>query len=533
LSKDPIVRYAIYPSIGIARVGNSPDEWFLGPESPGLTPDMIDPDFRYKDRRGAVKRQVARFRIYAKRKSGATEEVTLDTPGIEDIRWSVHLANKKATWYVFNNSLDLGPLAIDAQQRNHLLLGDKRKKLSIDPGLHSIAGRDQEGSPMAGNFYKKENVVLGQLRTDETGRLLVFGGFGNSDSPVPGNIITNFSNNDGWHDDVSDGPVYATVITDAGKTIEVTPAWVCVTPPSFAPGLQPVTTLYDLLRQVNVQKGWEKAPSPPDFATDVYPILQRLSMLQWVAQGMDLLHGSGAALDFLDPSFVAQLADKSSKSKKVRRQVFEAFRDPSFKTYEQDKLPIMMGDGIDFYGIPQTWFAILPMQYEILRQWKDGDFTNKDWRKRIAEKPKPIDSYPVAEQPHLLTRAALDACLGGPFHPGIEVTWPMRHARIYSEPYRLRVDDDEPAVEDFGPLLTPEIALSKNGPLRRNTPGDLTRWMGVPWQSDAASCQNIYVQQDFPLPVWWPSILPVDVLPDKAYHQVMQRNLPAEQRQKF
>lgn len=537
--KDPVVRYAIYPSIGIARIGNSPDEWFIGPESPGLTPDMTDPSFKYKDRRGAIKRQAARFRIYATRKSGAVEEVNLDTPGITDIQWSVHVANKKATWYVFNNSLDLDydangqKLGIDAGQRNHLILGEQRKKLSIDPGRHSISGRDAEGAPMAGSFYKKERVVLGNLRTDSAGRLLVLGGFGDSATPIQGNIITNFSNNDGWHDDVSDGPVYATVITEAGKSIEVTPAWVCVTPPSYAPGLQPITTLYDLLREVNIKKGWEKAPSPPDFATDVYPILRRLSYLQWVAQAMDLLHGTSAALDFLDPEFVAQLADKSTKSKKVRTQVFEAFRDPAYKTFDLDKLPVMMGDGIDFYGIPQTWFAIIPTQYEILRQWKDGNFTNKDWRKGIAEKPKPLDRYPVAEQPHVLTRGALDACLGGPFHPGIEVTWPMRHARLYSEPYRLRVDDDEPAVEDFGPLLTPEIALSKNGPLRRNTPGDMTRWMGVPWQSDAASCQNIYVPQDFPLPVWWPSILPVDVLPDKAYQQVMTTSLPSEQRQKF
>lgn len=534
MSKDPVVRYAIYPSIGIARVGNSHDEFFIGPESPGLTPDMLDPAFQYKDKRGAIKRQAARFRIYATHKSGAVEEINLDTPGVADIRWRVHVANKKATWYVFNNSMDLGDLSMDAQQRNHLILGkEKRKMLAIDPGAHTISGRRQKGEPMAGRFYSKENVVLGDLRTDESGRLLVLGGFGKSDSPIPGNTISNFSNNDGWHDDVSDGPVTATVVLEKGKTIEASPAWVCVTPPAFAPGLQPVTTLYDLLHQVNIDRGWEKMPAQPDFATDIYPILRRLSGLQWVAQGMDLLHGSNAALDFLDPKFIAELADKSTKTKRVRARVFDAFRDPSFKEYRPEKLPIMMGDGIDFYGIPRTWFAILPMQYEMLRQWKDGDFTNKDWKKKIAEKPKPIESYPVEQQPHLLTRGALDACLGGAFHPGIEITWPMRHARLYSEPYRLRVDDDEPAIEDFGPLLTPEIALSKNGPLRRNTPGDMTRWMGVPWQSDAASCQNIYVPQDFPLPVWWPSILPIDVLPTEAYEQVMETRLPAEQRQKF
>lgn len=52
----------IFPPIGIARVGNSPDEFFYGPEVPGRAPA---PDGGFKDREGRVKRQAARFRIYA------------------------------------------------------------------------------------------------------------------------------------------------------------------------------------------------------------------------------------------------------------------------------------------------------------------------------------------------------------------------------------------------------------------------------------------------------------------------------------
>ena len=33
--QNAIVSYAIYPGIGFARVGNSPDEYFIGPEAPG------------------------------------------------------------------------------------------------------------------------------------------------------------------------------------------------------------------------------------------------------------------------------------------------------------------------------------------------------------------------------------------------------------------------------------------------------------------------------------------------------------------
>ena len=57
--QNSIVRYAIYPGIGVARVGNSPDEYFIGPEAPGEVPQ---PEGGYKDSAGRVKRQAARFR---------------------------------------------------------------------------------------------------------------------------------------------------------------------------------------------------------------------------------------------------------------------------------------------------------------------------------------------------------------------------------------------------------------------------------------------------------------------------------------
>ncbi|KJS51625.1 hypothetical protein VM98_36130, partial [Streptomyces rubellomurinus subsp. indigoferus] len=39
------------------------------------------------------------------------------------------------------------------------------------------------------------------------------------------------------------------------------------------------------------------------------------------------------------------------------------------------------------------------------------------------------------------------------------------------------------------PTLTPEIALAFDGPLYAQPPGDLTRWMAVPWPTDTASCK--------------------------------------------
>ena len=58
---DSIVSAAIHPSIGVARLGNSPEEYFLAPEV--VDPPPQPPGF-YRDGKGALKRQAVRFRIY-------------------------------------------------------------------------------------------------------------------------------------------------------------------------------------------------------------------------------------------------------------------------------------------------------------------------------------------------------------------------------------------------------------------------------------------------------------------------------------
>ena len=56
-----ITRVAIHPAIGIARVGNSHDSFFFGPEVPGILPHARG---GFKDGNGAVARQAARFRVF-------------------------------------------------------------------------------------------------------------------------------------------------------------------------------------------------------------------------------------------------------------------------------------------------------------------------------------------------------------------------------------------------------------------------------------------------------------------------------------
>ncbi|MDB5071998.1 MAG: Lysine-epsilon oxidase, partial [Candidatus Eremiobacteraeota bacterium] len=199
----------IHPGVGIARVGNSPDAYFIGPESPGIVPVPLDG--RYKDDVGRVKRQAARFRIYAYAENGEV----LGELGVGDaaIEWTVHLANTKADWFGFQSRFDTNPKTL----RNAKIGEDERYKLRIDPGPRTIAGRNAGGDAKyrfdGGSFFDKP-VPLGELRTDRDGHLLVLGGFGDSEAPA-GEPIVQYANNDGWHDDTSDGPVSATVVLHA------------------------------------------------------------------------------------------------------------------------------------------------------------------------------------------------------------------------------------------------------------------------------------------------------------------------------
>jgi len=67
--------FKIFPSIGIARLGNcpsdSPSDFYVGPEIPG---SVIVPINGYKDSHGRVRRQAARFRILAGRTASSWEK---------------------------------------------------------------------------------------------------------------------------------------------------------------------------------------------------------------------------------------------------------------------------------------------------------------------------------------------------------------------------------------------------------------------------------------------------------------------------
>ena len=260
----------IFPTIGIARVGNSQerDGFFIGPE--GIAPPGPSDERRFTDAAGAVLRQAARFRVYAfDAKDAVLGELTAEQA---DLTWSVSLANKKPEWFEFNGGAEAlaqfeKPEKDSWDRRNASIKGAERKRrLIIDPGAPvTITGKDVRSSAASeygftGKFQAATDVYLGELRTDEKGRLLVLGGRGHSaavdetGAEVSGKKwITNYANNDLWHDDTSDGPMECRV-TLGGRDIPVKGrAWVLVTPPDFAPDIGNVVTLYDVMEDVALQ----------------------------------------------------------------------------------------------------------------------------------------------------------------------------------------------------------------------------------------------------------------------------------------
>ena len=571
-----VSKLAIYPPIGICRVGNS-EEYFLGPEIPGMAANPVG---GYKDGATKIKKQAQRFRIYAFDDQGRViREVTQEK---DQINWKVKVANTKAAWFEFNNPLDMGKFApgLPGKRRNDFFVGTERKHLEIAPDEVHISGTslNEKGTDndfsMVGDFWIAPNTVqvkLGDLRTDDKGRLIVVPGDGASQSAVSQNPITNFADNDGWFDDWADGYVKAEVTMEDGSSLDVEPAWVASCGPDFAPEIPPFITLYDVVRDVMVngkKKPLEEKPKGPlSFREEIYPFFHRLGLMEWTSAASYLREGWLPTEEFLNESFIERLADPSASNKQLREKVFKHFRSPEdYKFYETEeqfdenikyKIPYMLGSGVNYDFSPAHWFTMPALQYWILEQWRDGNFVNDYNMESKVDETGSFDDIPLDQQPMALTRAALDPLSGGAFHPGVELTWPLRQQGIYSdkEPYRIRVgqrDHVYTQVEKLGLLLTPEVVfegaersskpsgesysyfnLSADSPIGSQNPGDLTRWLGLPWLPDAFSCQMVLYDNDFPNAAWWPALLPIDVLPEFAYNQLFREDLSDQSKLNF
>src|SRR5262245_61964660 len=169
----------IYPSIGMARVGNDLTQFYIGPEIPGHPGFDVDalgnetPIKQYKVDDDQIKRQAARFRLFEVDGGGAPRPAQL--PAGATVEWSVHLVNKKA-------AVQRGRVPLENPTRPQLVANPA--EFLIDPGPRSIAGVGVSGVKFDTGAYQGRQVPLGEIHTDKNQNLLVLGGFGFSSSPT-------------------------------------------------------------------------------------------------------------------------------------------------------------------------------------------------------------------------------------------------------------------------------------------------------------------------------------------------------------
>ena len=529
--------YKVHPAIGIARLGNSdPDQFFIGPEIPGLNATGEKPGTQvppFKDSNGRIKPQAARFRIWEYRfidgKYTPAREVTLDDSDIVDISWTVHLANVKASFNQFDG--EAGEFKNPKPKRN---AGLPSEKLDMDPGPRSISGRSSRGIEFrkgsSGNTAKERwpdplpsPLIdwLGELRTDDKGRLIVIGGKGISATNVPGTPITDFYNNNHWFDDVSDGPVKAQVtikVPGRGDNVrfDVDGGWVIVGPPDFAPHLHNVVTLYDTLydlaaRDLNIptdnaiydtELSTLKALNNefktqghallrdyhPSFNDDIYPILNGAAEVGWVFESARHAHNTMGE----NPASWSKLADP--KNSRLRDLVMSRVRPPPTlrKPKKDENMPKLLGDEYKDKNHSRYRLSLTHTQYALLKQWQKGIFG------KPSESPPLANSVPHMISPAGLDKAALENCVGGAFHPGIEVGWQIRHKDLYSEPFRINHN----------------ARSTYRGESELIRAGHFTRQMGLPWQVDFRDCKG--EKYDDEIFGWWPAQRPDQVFENES-----------------
>jgi hypothetical protein len=215
----------IHPALGVARLGRSPDDFFVGPEIP-LAFDI--PAGGYRDAAGRLKRQGARFRVFVYEDNKPPRELTAAEASI---RWTVHLVNSKAAADRF--------VGVNRPSQGLRNVGVARTELILDAGPVSLNAPGSRTDLISNRTFngKSLKIKLGTMVPEPAGSLVVLGGHGIAGSPTNAPLEggnNDFANRDGWFDDTSDGPVTARVtFADGSGTVEALPAWVIVAPPSM------------------------------------------------------------------------------------------------------------------------------------------------------------------------------------------------------------------------------------------------------------------------------------------------------------
>jgi len=339
--------------------------------------------------------------------------------------------------------------------------------------------------------------------------------------PDPDDPLTNqfaYFNVPGWWDDTCGGEIDATVTLIDGTVLStrdgVTPenpvgtrnasngAWVVSAPPKYSPYMYHVVSILDRVFEAFPDADPNKG-KPTEFYRDVYPILSRAINYGWVsaeAAGVDpatrnMAHGPKQAGNLLSKENLAKFTDNSTATQAARQQIYNLMRYAEngtlLATLPKDPPPATAclpprkaGDGPVSRGnkMPKLWGTggkplqnqqlgnNLPNQYLSLTDWqlaRMADWASNNFVTGSLQKPRPLDEYPLAEQPLAMDCAALEPTIGGGFHPGIEFPYLIAYPQKFAEAFRVAQDTE---------------------------PGSVAAFMSSPWHGDYWSCNT----------AWWP-----------------------------
>ena len=397
MSTQVAVSWKIHPAIGIARVGNSASDFILAPQADGqgapssLARRAVDETDGMP--MAQLKREAALFRIYAyDREDNCLGEIA---PGsVRQVEWTVRVANTKASAPKIGFQRKNGRGRVPP--RNKTVPAAERWKLEIRPQPRTLCGPNQRAAFDDGRFMEVP-VSLGEIRTDAASRLIVLGGAGKAGTADATRRLRNCTDNDFWYDDVSDGPVSATVTLADGRLVHPEPAWVITAPPNFAPDLRSVATAYDVLIDHAINRNVRPLPQRPSFTRDIQPILRRIAAMQWLNQRALASFGSATTgIDLLES--LDLLSRNDTAAHEARAAVF-------VEICGHDAIGRTAADG----GAPgditpaDRWLRLTGTQLALLRLWARGEF-----------EPDASDTgaQPAAGQ-DMLDRTSLEASAAG------------------------------------------------------------------------------------------------------------------------